>query len=615
MNKLCIARVVVPLPMDNFFDYRIPDKLMNSVKVGMRVWVSFNRKILTGYVVKLCAKSRISRLNPIIGTLDNVPLLCDNGLKLAQSIKNYYVCSLGEAIDTMLPNVLKHAKKIKLEPEKRYSKINASPESKTTFIQNLREELTLSYFKEEVSKRSQEGKRVILALPDKRMIKPVCDEIRKDTNLRVGIWHSKLSANNMLNLWQELCLDHIDVVIGTRSCVLAPLQNLSLIIIKDENNYAHKEDQVPYYHAVKIAQMRAEIENCDVFLSSQVPSANTFLSLSEGKIGHKTIAGSSPLPKIQVNRYNFKDKIDLMLEKEIESALESKQKILVLLNRKGFATSIYCQSCKETLKCERCSSNLRFAYAQKILICPSCNFQTEAKDICPKCNSAYVKFSGLGIEKLESNLQRLFPQAKIVKIDEIEKQEDIWIEHDIIITTSKILNFDDINADLTIIWDFDSLLNTGDFHSGEQAFYLLSGLLIKTKGKMIICTSLSQDFYFFNSLRNIDYAKFYNEELRSRNQLKLPPYYHIGLVSVRSFKKEKTQLASVRILSYFNKQARKDTEVFQLDISRRTKIRGKYYSYIFVKSKSPIVLNKVIKKAIGKFRSDSVIITANIDPV
>lgn len=447
------------------------------------------------------------------------------------------------------------------------------------------------------------------------MIGPTKTFFENIGDIKIGVFHGKLSKKDTLNLWNDLSQDLIDLVIGTRSCIFTPVKNLDLIVLHGGSDYSYKEDQVPYYHAVKVATLRSNIQNCDVILSSQVPSIETYQLISQKKIVSKKLNGLKTLAKIQFTGINFKEKVDKVLEGQLEGALEKKERILVLLDRKGFATSIYCKKCNETLRCNRCSCNLRYEYTQKSLICPRCEHKTEALEICPKCNSNYIKFRGLGIEKLESNIKRLFPSTRIISIDELKKKSEQEDKYDVIISTRKILNYDMSKFDITIAWDFDSLLNVGDFRSGEHAYQLLAGLLLKTNKKMIICSSLNPDYYLFKCLENLDYEKFYEYELKSRKSLKLPPYYHIGLVSIRSFDKEKANKVSLKILSSLNKIKERDIEISQHDVPARSKIRGKYYSYLQIKSKKVSTLNKAVKKTVNKYKSGDVIITVNIDPI
>lgn len=616
MNKqLSIAKVSLPLPVDRLFDYYIPKNLSGRVKRGVRANIRFNNKNTTGYVINFCLESRIKKLNPIINLVDQSAVLTTCTLQLAKKIKEYYFCSLGEAIETMLPNALKRSKNIETVFSFADSPRHKNKKCQTIYIQDFSNAETLNYFKEEIIKRLKDKKRIIFVVPEAEMINSASEYFSAICDIKIGIWHSKLSKNKMLELWDNVANDRIDMVMGTRSCIFAPLKNLDLIIIKDEDSYSHKDDQVPYYHSVKIAQIRSEIEQCDVILSSAIPSLKTYQLILGNEIAYKNTENSKPLALIQNMGINFKDRINIALERELAGALEKKEKTLVFLNRKGFATFIYCKKCSQALNCNRCSSNLIFDYSQKLLKCPNCSYKTKMVEICPKCNSAYVRYGGLGVEKLESVIKRNFPLAKVFTLDELLKTNPKETDYDIVIATKKVLNLLDFKTDVTIVWDLDSLLNIGNFSSSEDTYRLLSKLLLITARKMIICSSLNHEFYLLKNLEGLRFKDFYDNELKTRKELKLPPYYHLGLISIRGDDKKNVQNISSKLYSNLERLETKNINVSNFYTNLRSRIREKFYNYILVKSKNTNLLKKTIKNTISKFRSNKIIITVNIDPV
>lgn len=614
-NKLTIAKISVPLPIDKQFDYSVPKLLLGRLKIGMRVNVEFNKKNITGFVTGFSSASKIKRLNPIKEAIDNFPFFSDANLQLAKMIKDYYVCSLGEALEAMIPYKLRNTKIILNNLNLVSDSIERNKKNKIFYIQGHSKDIVLDNFKKEIIKKIKNKNRIIYLVPETRMITPVSDYFAKILNIKIGLWHSKLSKKKMLDLWMDISNDNIDLIIGTRSCIFAPIRNLGLIIIQNEDNSSYKEDQVPYYHVLKIAQMRQDIEKCDIILSSTMPSSYVYYLILNKKIYVKRTIEYKTRTESYFLGINYRDRINKFLENELESSLEKKDKILIFLNRKGFATFIYCIKCKEVIKCNRCSSNLRFDYSKKKLICSYCNQEKEFLEICPKCNSSYVKFGGLGIEKLESNLQKIFPSAKIITIEELFRMGTDLTNYDIVIATKKILNFNNFHPDLTIIWNLDSLLNIGDFYSAEETYNLLAKLLHITAKKMIICTSINKDFYLFKSLKNLNFKKFYKKELDSRKSLLLPPYYHMGLISIRGLDKNKVADVASKIYSVLKKRYLRNLKISNPYLTLRSRLREKYYKYILIKSKNVKLLNKILKEIIREFRSNRMLITVNIDPI
>ncbi|MDD5292177.1 MAG: primosomal protein N', partial [Candidatus Omnitrophica bacterium] len=594
-NNPAIAKVALPLPIDRLFDYHIPNKLRGNIKTGMRVKVLFNNKVVFGFVAGLCEYSKIKKLNPVISLLDNFPLITDLNLKLAKKIQEYYACSLGEAIACMLPYHFKNTKEAELDylSSTKCSKDKAG--KSIIYVQDSNRDKTLAYFKDEIIRRVRDKEKVIFLVPEIQMIERIKEKLSSGADINIAAWHGRLTRKEVLNLWSNLSQGKIDVVIGTRSAALIPVNNLGLIILDNEGDYAYKEDQVPYYEALNMARMRAQVQKCDIILASAVPSLEVYKLIADKNVAFKKIAEGSIFTKIQLARINYKDRIDFMLENEIASALEKKQKVLIFLNRKGFATFIYCSNCKEVLRCSRCSSNLRFEYSKKALICPSCDQEIEEAQICPKCNSAYVKYGGLGIEKLESNLKRIFPQARISKFEEGKHNQE---RYDILLATSKVLNSVAINPDITIVWNLDNMLNMGDFNSCEDLFRSLARLSSFTKDKMIISTSLNPDFYLLNNLRSVDFEQFYDKELSTRRELKLPPFYQLARVSIRGLNKESVSKACSRLHAFLEKNKPGQVVVSSPDTRLRERIRGKYYKYLLIKSKNIKLLNTTLKKAL-----------------
>ncbi|NQU19495.1 primosomal protein N' [bacterium] len=613
-NKLSIAKVSVPLPIDKSFDYYIPSRLSNRIQKGLRVSIMFNHKSTIGYVIGRSFRSKIKTLNPILDVVDKYPVLSTNSIRLAKHIKDYYVCTLGEAFEAMLPNNLRKSKGISANLFSVVNSTKKMKKNKLIYTQNLSDNSTYAHFREEVNKRLTDKKRVIFLVPEKPMINRIKEYFVNIKGIKIAVWHGGLSRKEMLKLWNDLANDDIDLIIGTRSCIFAPIKNLGLVIIECENDYAYKNDQTPYYNSVNVAYMRCEIEKCDLILSSAVPSAGTYRLVSKRKIGNKKVDKINDFAPIELLPLNHGDKIDFMIEKQIEYALGKKEKILICLNRKGFATYIYCKKCKETLKCDRCSRNLRFNYSQKKLICPYCGFNTEMVEICPKCRSTYVKYGGLGVEKLESNLKRNFPAAKIITLDELLKNKK-GNSYDILITTKKVINYEEFKPEVTIVWNLDSMLNFADFRSCEEAYQVLSKLLLMTKNKIIICTSLKDDFYLLKGLKNLNFIQFYKNELKSRKELNLPPFYHFGLVSMRSFNKKSTEAISSKLYACINKLKSGDLELSKFDSPQKYRLREKYYKYLLVKSKNIELLSNVLKKGLKKIKGRRVIITVNVDPI
>ncbi len=235
-----------------------------------------------------------------------------------------------------------------------------------------------------------------------------------------------------------------------------------------------------------------------------------------------------------------------------------------------------------------------------------------APNICPSCNSGYIRYSGVGTEKVESELHRLFPQAKIKRID---NQKDLDIDAaDIFISTQYILRGINYDFGLIGVLSIDNSLNYIDFRSGEAAFRLLLGLLGLTTKKIIIQTSLSHH-HCFRALLNKDTDIFYQQELKERRQLNFPPYQHIGLIKLRAKQEVRLKEATNVLFSKLTGYNEKGIEIIAVNPAPHAKLRGNFYWQILVKARDALKLSAFLKMRLKKFRHSGIIVTVDIDPL
>ena len=266
-----------------------------------------------------------------------------------------------------------------------------------------------------------------------------------------------------------------------------------------------------------------------------------------------------------------------------------------------------------SLKCPRCSINLVYHSRDNILVCHYCNFKLAPPKICPICESGYIRYLGAGSEKIESEISRLFPQARIKLLDEWAGSgaDDV----DIFISTESILKAGNFDFGLIGIISLDNSLNRVDFRSSEKTFVLLMGLLRLTAKRIIIQTGLV-NHYCIRAIEGKDANLFYREELKYRKQLGFPPYNHIGLAKLRGNNEEKVSDASHRLFDGL-KAAIKDKviEAVSVNPGQPVKLRGKYCWQILLKSSSAQKLSKFLKKYLKSFPHSGIIATVDIDPV
>ena len=548
------AKVVLGLPVDEVFDYLIPENLGKDCPVGCRVGVSFGRRNLIGYVVGVSLKTKIKKIKPISRLIDLKPILDSNFLKLTRMVSDYYCSSWGQAIEAALPvgvrkglvvgGVDKDCVQTEFTPEVRFS----APRG--CLMGEDRIEVVLA----------QNKAVLILAAEIKQCLKLFNLMKAKYPDKRIEVIYRKLKIKDELAAWEKARNGGVDLLIGTRAAVFSLLPNLGLIIIEEEDAYGYKEEQAPYYQARDVGIMRARLEGIPLILSSQAPSLDAYYALREKKYslivtppltpptrGGEIIRKDGPrITLVDLKQYGKKRSGMLfspVLEDKLNKAIPAGKKALIFINRKGYANFAHCQKCGFVLSCDKCSSRLIFHFEEKKLVCGSCGFRKDLLRICPSCNSQYIKYSGFGIEKAVSQLNLYFPQAKIVRLD--KEHQDIPPDFQIVVATEKIFHCDIQPCfDMSAVIDLDGALNMVDFRNNEKLYRLLYKLKSLTREDLIIQTKIPEQ-YQNKEFLNLELNKLFEGELKERKELGLPPYTRLTQINLRGKNLERVKSAAL----------------------------------------------------------------------
>ena len=459
---------------------------------------------------------------------------------------------------------------------------------------------------------------VIVLLPDIPEVIKARDILKQRLEIDAQILYRKQPKE--LEEWLKTGSSDTKLIIGTRSAVFAPLNNLGLVIIDEEDDFVYKQDQVPHYHAREIAFMRARLDQAKVILGSRSPSLESFYLTMKQKAEYTVIPRKNDFPEIKIvdtRHLPFQDRkrkalFSRLLEDAVYAVLNEKGKTLLFLNRKGFATQASCITCGKMLKCPRCNINLVYHFKEDLLACHYCNFKMPAPKICPECNSGYIRFSGAGTEKIESELSRIFPQVRI-KVCE-DKKIDLEAA-DIFIATSSVIKRKNIVFDLIGVLGIDNALNRVDFRATEKVFGLLAGLLNLTRKRMLIQTS-SPGHHSFQALLKKDAGYFYEEELKQRRQLGFPPYKHMVVVKLRGKKEDRIKEAAESLFDRLTGANKKEgIEITSVNPAYPAKLRGNYYWQVLIRSGNVLKVNKFLKNNLKDFRHSGIIVTVDVDPL
>ncbi len=610
------AKVVLALPVAGPFDYLVPEEEEKNDTPGMRAWVNLRGKKEIGYIVETASQSEIPRIKPIIKLVDPVPVLDQQMLKLTRMLADYYCCSWGEAISASLPDPIRKGKPL---PGLAELKPGFGTQFSGLVLLDLNPKFRWEVYCREIKETLDSGRSVIVLVADKDLVLKARQEIVEKTGLASET--SFRQQPNEIEEWLKVKNGQVKVVVGTRSSVFAPMAGLGLVIVDEEMDPAYKQDQVPHYHGRQVALMRAELENARIILGGTALSLEAINSARTKKFEFRLLPRQEAYPEIRIvdmKNLPFLNKkkniiLSRLLQDSLAEVLAAKGKALLFLNRKGFATAAVCSTCGKTLKCPRCNTNLVYFFDRNILSCNYCSYKIAPPKICPSCNSGYIKFSGAGTEKVESELARIFPQARIKRIesDQIPKKE----EADIFISTQGIIRHVDFTFELTAVLGIDNSLNHVDFRASEKAFAVLLGLLAITGKQMFVQTSLSSHFCF-QAIARKDANIFYDEELKSRRQVKFPPCRSFCQLRIRGKTEAKVEAACGKLFQKLSSAGvPKGVEMISVNPGQPAKLRGNYYWVILIAAANVAHLNKFLKINLKDFRQSGIIVAVDVDPV
>ncbi|MCM8798149.1 MAG: primosomal protein N', partial [Candidatus Omnitrophica bacterium] len=446
-------------------------------------------------------------------------------------------------------------------------------------------------------------------------------------------YHSGLKEKEIFLTWWAMKKKEPKIVVGTRSVVFHPGENLGLIILEDEISPFHKHEEFPYYDARGVALSRAHFFKIPLIFAGSPPSVETYYRIEKGLFSLLDLREKpKSLPHISLvdlGMFSGRNHISKPLELKIAELLKMKKQMVIFLKRRGFASFIRCRKCGKVLKCKRCERNLIYHFSSRKLVCHYCETKQEPPLLCPDCQGGYLRYQGLGTEKLESELSRFFPQAKISRIDLDIKREKRIEERlkdfqagkiDILIGTDLLMKLPPLNnVGLLGIINLEQGTNFPDFRAQERLFSLLLHLLKMVKREELWGDCLIQTYNpqsnLLTALKNLDYEQFYREELNSRRELGLPPFKKLVVINLRGKSKKSVEKNS-HLLARRLKEENNYRGIFISEALPHPlfKLRDKYNWQIFIKSGKIIpvfnLLNKVLK---GKRKFKGSVLTVEVE--
>ena len=428
---------------------------------------------------------------------------------------------------------------------------------------------------------------------------------------RVAIVHSELTMGERYDEWRRIRSGEVDVVIGSRSALFAPLPNPGIIIIDEEHEPAYKQsERRPTYHARDAALVLGSIVNIPVVLGSATPSVESFYLADQGKYRLVELKGriNAELPPVEIvdlrNELHAGNTsiISRRLQEELTKVLERKQQAILFLNRRGAASCVLCRDCGYTVMCDRCDIPMTYHSTERILLCHYCAQQSKVLQFCPQCKSSGIRYFGLGTEKIQETIQRLFPEARLLRWDRDtarnrrahEQLFDRFAnrEADIMIGTQMIAKGLDLpGVTLVGVVSADIALGLPDYSTTERAFTLLTQVSGRAgrgreAGHVIIQTFNPQHFCIETASHH-DYHTFYELEITSRQLYRYPPFRRFVKFTYSHENRQRCQNEAVLLCEHLNAWIERlglaDTDIVGPAPALMERIRNKYRWQLIVR--------------------------------
>lgn len=684
------ADVVLPLPLEGFFTYSIPESFLQEGLVGCRVVVPFGKtKTYVALVVRIHdITPKGYKVKPLKQRIDQSPIVNALQLNLWTWISSYYLSAMGDIYKAALPsglkaedgykpstelyvalapafqsepslhialNMLKRATKqldaftcflhlshwdeigVDVQTEKiveitRDELVNASAQTLNVINELVKRGLLVTYEKEVgrlndggephpervnklnpaqqkamdeirlkmeskncvllhgvtssgkteiyinlIQQEIEHGRQVLYLLPEIALTVQIMSRLKKVFGRRLGIYHSKYSDAERVEIWQKQLSDEpYDVILGARSAVLLPFQRLGLVIVDEEHETSYKQqDPAPRYHARSVALVLAQMTGAKTLLGTATPSIETYRNATTGKYGLVNLTtrySGVELPETEIvdigdlrRRKMMAGMFSPLLLGKIREAIERGEQAIVFQNRRGYAPLIECKQCGWVPHCNHCDVSLTLHKTTNQLVCHYCGFIYQVPDICPACGCKELRPKGSGTERIEDALHEAFPEANIARMDLDTTRTRNAYERiirdfsagrtNILIGTQMVtkgLDFDKVSV--VGILNADNMLNYPDFRAYEHAYMMMAqvGGRAGRRGKrgLVVIQTYSPNLPVISQVTRGDYLGMYNDQLSERLQFHYPPFYHLIYLYMKHSNDKTVEMAAVEVSSW-----------------------------------------------------------------
>jgi len=649
----------------------VPDDLVDRVHVGGVVKVPFGRVVTHGYVIgevesasKLKEGLSLSKLKKIISVELEENRIPKDVLELSQWASRYYFEPLGEVLNCAVPasaiglkNKKKTSREIEILNNPPQLKDLSSEQSKS--IEDINQEFLLNKpvllhgvtgsGKTEVylhlaTKAMAEGKSVLILAPEIALTPQLHQRLEDGLGTTVALWHSALTDAKRRDYWLAMRKGKIKVLVGARSAVFAPLQNLGLIVVDEEHDSSYKQEGRMRYHARDLSLVRAKVSNCNVLLGSATPSLETLEKVKQGRFGFASlpnrISGSN-LPKIEIVdllEEQCRDGLQAQITEKtitaIRDTIEKGQQVMIFLNRRGYAAFLLCEECGAVQECPNCSVSLTVHKKNHTLRCHYCDYKQTLSQYCTQCSGGRLKSVGAGTESIETELPRHIKNMIPIRLDRdqvtsasrlSEVLEDFRCgKFNTLVGTQMLVKGHDFSkVTLVVVILADSLFRWPEYRSSEKALQVLTQVAGragrgKIPGKVLIQTYAKDHPVIQVMTGEMSEEDFLNQERSLREALNYPPFARFARLRIEGRKQDQVKSFASKCVLSLNKRIKESShsvEVLGPSEAFIEKVKSIYRWDALIKAKDIKVLQEVIFSAKSFPLPQGVSLIVDIDPV
>ena len=631
----CIKQMLTPGTKNKKAEKNVQDKTINAVYLKKDIdEIQFD--IEMGKIKSEKQKKILQFLKNNEGaTVPEIELFTDGSRAIVKTLeKNGYVEIIEKKIERnpLANKKIEKTENLKLTDEQQsaYNKValNITTNSYEQFLlYGVTGSGKTEVYLQLIGKALEQDKTAIVLVPEISLTPQMIDRfIARFNKDEIAVLHSKLSIGERYDEWNKIKEGKAKIIIGARSAIFAPTENIGIIIIDEEHDSSYKSEAIPKYDAKEIAKKIAKENNCPLVLGSATPDLVTYYKARQGKINLLELtkrANNSKLPEVEIVDLKMelangnRSMLSVKLHDKIEQNLKEKRQTILFLNRRGFSTFIMCRECGYTVKCKNCNISMTYHKTENKLKCHYCGYEENVVTICPECHSDKIRYFGTGTQKLEQEINKIFPEASTIRmdIDTVTKKnshEEILNKFkdeniDILIGTQMVVKGHHFpNVTLVGVIAADSSLNIDDYRANERTFQILTQVAGRAgreqlDGTVVIQTYNPDNFSIICAQKQ-DYEMFYNTEIALREQLKYPPFCDIILIGFNSLSEKELIDASTKIYNYLKTNLNgQEFNVLKPMPSPIDKIQNRYRWRIIIKGNMTEAANNVLNTCLRKF--------------